>query len=118
MTSKKGGYLGNANLKPAGIGIEFTKDQVKEYMKCAQDPIYFIKKYVKVVSLDEGLVPFNLYDYQEEIVNAVHNNRFVISKLPRYSFRSTTMISYILHYVLFNQSLRISNRLRERSSAV
>ena len=75
MTSKKGGYLGNANLKPAGIGIEFTKDQVQEYMKCAQDPIYFIKKYVKVVSLDEGLVPFNLYDYQEEIVDAVHNNR-------------------------------------------
>ena len=69
MTDKKGGYLGNANLKPAGVGIEFTKDQVEEYMKCAQDPIYFIKKYVKVVSLDEGLVPFNLYDYQEEIVN-------------------------------------------------
>ena len=93
MTDKKGGYLGNANLKPAGVGIEFTKDQVEEYMKCAQDPIYFIKKYVKVVSLDEGLVPFNLYDYQEEIVNAVHNNRFVISKLPRQSGKSTTMIS-------------------------
>ncbi len=117
MTSKKGGYLGNANLKPAGIGIEFTKDQVKEYMKCAQDPIYFIKKYVKVVSLDEGLVPFNLYDYQEEIVNAVHNNRFVISKLPRQSGKSTTMISYILHYVLFNQSMTVAVLANKQSTA-
>ena len=117
MTSKKGGYLGNANLKPAGIGIEFTKDQVQEYMKCAQDPIYFIKKYVKVVSLDEGLVPFNLYDYQEEIVNAVHNNRFVISKLPRQSGKSTTMISYILHYVLFNQSMTVAVLANKQSTA-
>jgi len=117
MTSKKGGYLGNANLKPAGIGIEFTKDQVKEYMKCAQDPIYFIKKYVKVVSLDEGLVPFNLYDYQEEIVDAVHNNRFVISKLPRQSGKSTTMISYILHYVLFNQSMTVAVLANKQSTA-
>ena len=117
MTSKKGGYLGNANLKPAGIGIEFTKDQVKEYMKCAQDPIYFIKKYVKVVSLDEGLVPFNLYDYQEEIVDAVHNNRYVISKLPRQSGKSTTMISYILHYVLFNQSMTVAVLANKQSTA-
>lgn len=117
MTSKKGGYLGNANLKPSGIGIEFTKDQVQEYMKCAQDPIYFIKKYVKVVSLDEGLVPFNLYDYQEEIVDAVHNNRFVISKLPRQSGKSTTMISYILHYVLFNQSMTVAVLANKQSTA-
>ena len=117
MTDKKGGYLGNANLKPAGVGIEFTKDQVEEYMKCAQDPIYFIKKYVKVVSLDEGLVPFNLYDYQEEIVNAVHNNRFVISKLPRQSGKSTTMISYILHYVLFNQSMTVAVLANKQSTA-
>ena len=117
MTDKKGGYLGNANLKPAGVGIEFTKDQVQEYMKCAQDPIYFIKKYVKVVSLDEGLVPFNLYDYQEEIVNAVHNNRFVISKLPRQSGKSTTMISYILHYVLFNQSMTVAVLANKQSTA-
>ena len=83
MTDKKGGYLGNPNLKPAGVGIEFTKEQVQEYLKCSQDPIYFIKNYVKIVSLDEGLVPFQLYPYQENIVNTVHNNRFSIAKLPR-----------------------------------
>ena len=60
MTTKKQGYLGNENLKPAGIDIEYTKEQVEEYLKCSQDPAYFIQKYIKVVSLDEGLVTFKM----------------------------------------------------------
>ena len=95
MTSKKTGYLGNPNLKPAGDKQSFTKSQVEEYIKCSKDPIYFIKKYIKVVSLDEGLVPFNLYDYQTDIVEKIHDNRFVIAKLPRQSGKSTTIISYL-----------------------
>ena len=85
MTSKKGGYLGNLNLKQAGIDIQFTEEQVQEYIKCSKDPVYFIEKYIKVVSLDEGLVPFKMYDYQQDIVEKVHDNRFVIAKLPRQS---------------------------------
>lgn len=107
MTDKKSGYLGNPNLKESGREQNFTKEQIKEYMKCAQDPNYFIKEYVKVVSLDEGLIPFELYDYQEDIVEKVHNNRFVIAKLPRQSGKSTTIVSYILHYILFNQSMTV-----------
>tara|TARA_R110000824_G_scaffold202333_4_gene386593 strand:- start:41 stop:1693 length:1653 start_codon:yes stop_codon:yes gene_type:complete len=117
MTDKKFGYLGNPNLKPAGVEMEFTKEQVKEYIKCAQDPKYFIQKYIKVVSLDEGLVPFNLYDYQEDIVDIIHNNRFVIAKLPRQSGKSTTVISYILHYVLFNQSMSVAVLANKQSTA-
>ena len=117
MTDKKGGYLGNPNLKPAGVGIEFTKEQVQEYLKCSQDPIYFIKNYVKIVSLDEGLVPFELYDYQEDIVDKVHNNRFCIAKLPRQSGKSTTMVSYILHYILFNQSMNVAILANKQATA-
>jgi hypothetical protein len=117
MTNKKGGYLGNPNLKPAGVGIEFTKDQVQEYLKCSQDPIYFIKNYVKIVSLDEGLVPFELYEYQEDIVDKVHNNRFCIAKLPRQSGKSTTMVSYILHYILFNQSMNVAILANKQATA-
>jgi hypothetical protein len=62
------GYLGNQNLKAAGVELQFTKEQIDEYLKCAKDPIYFIKNYVKVVSLDKGLIPFELYDYQQELV--------------------------------------------------
>jgi len=117
MVSKKGGYLGNVNLKEAGVKIEFTKEQVEEYIKCAKDPAYFIEKYIKVVSLDEGLIPFNLYDYQEELVETVHNNRFVIAKLPRQSGKSLTFISYILHYVLFNQSMNAAVLANKQATA-
>jgi len=118
MTEKQRGYLGNQNLKEAGIEIQFTKEQVQEYIKCSQDPIYFVEKYIKVVSLDEGLVPFNLYDYQREIVDTVHNNRFVIAKLPRQSGKSTTIISYILHYILFNQSMTVGVLANKQSTAI
>jgi len=117
MTDKQKGYLGNQNLKEAGINIEFTKEQVKEYMRCATDPIYFIEKYIKVVSLDEGLVPFKMYDYQEHMIDMVHNNRFVIGKLPRQSGKSTTMISYLLHYILFNQSMNVAVLANKQSVA-
>ena len=117
MTTKKRGYLGNANLKPAGIEINYNKVQVKEYLKCSHDPNYFIKQYVKIVSLDEGLVPFDLYEYQENIVDIVHNNRFVIAKLPRQSGKSTTMVSYILHYVLFNQDTNVAILANKQATA-
>jgi hypothetical protein len=101
-------YLGNQNLKAAGVSVPFTEEQVKEYLKCSKDPIYFIREYIKIVSLDEGLVPFDLWDFQEEIIDKVHNNRFVIAKLPRQTGKSTTMISYLLHYVLFNQDVNVA----------
>ena len=108
MVDKQTGYLGNVNLKEAGINIQFTEEQVKEYMKCANDPVYFIEKYIKVVSLDVGLVPFKMYDFQEDMVQTVHNNRFVIAKLPRQSGKSTTMVAYLLHYILFNQNMNVA----------
>ena len=108
MTNKSKGYLGNKQLKEAGVDIEFTEEQVVEYMKCAKDPVYFIEKYIKVVSLDEGLVPFKLYDFQEDMVQTVHENRFTIAKLPRQSGKSTTMVAYLLHYTLFNQNMNVA----------
>jgi len=101
-------YLGNHNLKASGVNVEFTKEQIKEYVKCSEDPLYFIKNYVKIVHLDRGLVPFDLYDFQEDIVNKIHDNRFIIAKLPRQSGKSTTVIAYLLHYVLFNPSMNVA----------
>lgn len=102
------GYLGNKNLKAAGTSVEFTKEQVEEYLKCAKDPVHFIKEYVRIVSLDEGLVPFSMYDFQEDMVRQIHDNRFVIAKLPRQTGKSTTVISYLLHYILFTQDVNVA----------
>jgi hypothetical protein len=100
-------YLGNPNLKKANTPIEFTPDQVQEFIKCKGDPVYFARNYIKIVSLDEGLVPFNLYDFQEEMVRCFHKNRFNIAKLPRQTGKSTTVVSYLLHYIIFNDNVNI-----------
>ena len=101
-------YLGNPNLKKANVPQEWTKEEILEYSRCMKDPIYFIKNYIKIVSLDEGLVPFELYDFQKEMIGTFHNNRFTICKLPRQSGKSTTIIAYLLHYVLFNPQVNVA----------
>jgi len=101
-------YLGNPNLKKANVTQEWTEAEVTEYAKCMKDPLYFIQTYIRIVSLDEGLVPFKLYDFQKEMIGTFHNNRFTICKLPRQSGKSTTIIAYLLHYVLFNPSVNVA----------
>jgi hypothetical protein len=100
-------YLGNPNLKKVGVPINFTPEQIKEYLKCKADPVYFAKTYCKIVSLDEGLVPFKLYDFQEDMVRRFHSNRFNIAKLPRQTGKSTTVVAYLMHYAIFNDNVNI-----------
>ena len=101
-------YLGNPNLKKANVAQDWTQEEVAEYAKCMNDPMYFIQTYIRIVSLDEGLIPFKLYDFQKEMVGTFHNNRFTICKLPRQSGKSTTIIAYLLHYVLFNPTVNVA----------
>ena len=101
-------YNANPNLKKANIAQEWTREEVEEYTKCMNDPLYFIQNYIRIVSLDEGLVPFNLYNFQKEMIGTFHENRFTICKLPRQSGKSTTIIAYLLHYVLFNPSVNVA----------
>jgi len=101
-------YLGNPNLKKANVAQEFTPEQVAEVLKCSEDPVYFIKNYIKIVSLDKGLIPFDMYYFQEEMVQKFHDNRFNIAKLPRQSGKSTIVTSYLLWYVLFNANVNVA----------
>jgi len=110
-------YLGNPLLKAAYVNLEYDEDTLKEYVTCSQDPVHFAKNYVKIVHVDRGLVPFDLYDYQEEMVNTFHNNRFVICKMPRQTGKSTTIVSYLLHYALFNEQSNIAILANKGSTA-
>ena len=110
-------YLGNPNLKKVNTPVEFTKEQILEYQKCSEDPLYFMETYMKIVSLDEGLVPFKMYDFQKHIVRTIHDNRFTICKLPRQSGKSTTTVSYLLHYALFNPNSNIAILANKSSTA-
>jgi hypothetical protein len=100
-------YLGNPLLKRANTPIEFTKEQIEEYIKCKDDPVYFAQNYVQIVTLDHGLQPFKTYEFQEKLINNFHNNRFNICKMPRQTGKSTTCVSYLLHYAIFNDSVNI-----------
>lgn len=110
-------YLGNPNLKKVNVKYEYTKDEILEFQKCAKDPLYFMENYVRIVSLDEGLISFKMYDFQKRIVDTIHKNRFTICKLPRQSGKSTTTISYLLHYALFNPNSNIAILANKSSTA-
>ena len=100
-------YLGNPNLKKANTAVEFTEEQIIEFVKCKEDPVYFANNYIKIVSLDEGLTQFHPYHFQEKLINNFHANRFNICKMPRQTGKSTTVVSYLLHYAVFNDSVNI-----------
>ena len=101
-------YLGNPNLKKANTPIEFTAEDVIEFQKCEGDPVYFITKYIKITTLDHGLQPFKMYNFQKEMVGTFHNNRYSICKLPRQSGKSTTIIAFLLHYCIFNANVNVA----------
>ena len=110
-------YLGNPNLFKANTQKEYTEEQIKEIQKCMVDPIYFISHYIKIVTLDEGLQPIQMYKFQEKMVNTFHNSRFTICKLPRQSGKSTIIIAYLLHYVIFNDNVNVAILANKSSTA-
>ena len=110
-------YLGNPNLKKAHTPSRFTKKQIEEVVKCLDNPKYFIENYLKIVTIDKGLVPFEMYDFQRKMVDTFHDNRFTICKLPRQSGKSTIIVSYLLHYVLFNDNVNVAILANKSSTA-
>ena len=110
-------YLGNPNLKKANTQIEFTQENIQEYLKCKDNPVYFAQNYVKIVTLDHGLQPFKTYDFQERLINNFYQNRFNICKMPRQTGKSTTVISFLLHHVVFNDSVNIGILANKASTA-
>jgi hypothetical protein len=101
-------YLGNINVKRDGVQHNFTEEEIKEYIRCSKDPVYFCKKYLKVISLDEGLVPFNLYPYQEKMFDHFNNNRFSIVLACRQSGKSISSVGYLIWFACFHSEKTIA----------
>ena len=102
LPNKVKNYLGNPRLKRVNMPMQLTEDQVREYVKCAEDPVYFIENYVKVVMLDKGFVQINLYPFQKDAIEKFNKNRRIIVKAGRQVGKTTMVVGYILWYVLFN----------------
>ena len=106
----KESYRDNPLLKRVGIEVQYTEEQVDEYIKCAKDPIYF-SKYINIITLDEGLVPFKMYDFQKDMIKTFHQNRFVITKCPRQVGKTTTAVAYLLCLQLFQKYQRVRHAI-------
>lgn len=102
------GYNGNANLKKTGVGVDWTPELIAEYMKCSQDPIYFCETYMRIIHVDQGLVNFNLYDYQKNMMTSMYENRYTIIATARQIGKSTTTCGFILWYILFNSEKTVA----------
>lgn len=101
-------YLGNKKLKRAGIKLTMTQAQVDEYIRCANEPEYFIEKYVNIITLDKGFQKITLYDWQRKSIDKINNNRMVIIKAGRQIGKTTGIVGYILWYVLFNDAKAVA----------
>jgi hypothetical protein len=107
-TTNKDSYRDNPLLKRAGVEVTYTQEQIDEYIKCSQDPVYFAAKYIKIVNVDEGLMPFRMWDFQKEMIRTYHENRFSITKCPRQVGKTTTSVAYLLWVTLFSDDQNIA----------
>lgn len=110
-------YNANPNLKAAGVPVPFSTEQVEEYIKCKNDPIYFIENYIKIVSIDKGLVPFKLHDYQKKMILGFHENRKVIVRAARQIGKTTTVAAYFTYYILFHDNKTLAILANKASTA-
>jgi len=108
MIDNKDSYRDNPLLKKAGVQIKYSQEQVEEYMRCARDPVYFAEKHIKIVNVDRGLMPFEMWPFQKEMIKLFHENRFVITKCPRQVGKTTTSVAYLLWLTLFSDSQNIA----------
>lgn len=110
-------YLGNPNVKRDGVSEQWTAESITEYKKCMDNPIYFAETHLKVINLDEGLVPFKLYPYQEEMFGRFNEHRFNIILACRQSGKSISVCAYLLWYALFHPEKTVAILANKASTA-
>lgn len=104
MKRSKDTFKGSKLLKPSNVNIEYTEDQIKEIIKCRENPVHFIENYMKIVSLDRGIIPFKLYPFQREMIEMFHKEKYSLVKLSRQAGKTTTTVGFVLHELIFNNN--------------
>ena len=102
------GYNNNPNLPREDFKHAFTQQEIDEFIKCANDPVYFATTYMRIINVDRGLMPFEMWDFQKEMLQTFHENRFSICKLPRQVGKTTTSVAFLLHFILFNENVNVA----------
>jgi hypothetical protein len=107
MNNPEHGYNGNPYVKRDGVEQQYTDAEMEEYIKCSEDPEYFIENYVKVINLNKGLTDFKLYGYQKKMVKHFSDNRFSIVLACRQSGKSVTSVAWLLWFILFHADKKV-----------
>ncbi|CAB4170746.1 large terminase protein [uncultured Caudovirales phage] len=115
--SRYEGYQGNPNLPRESYIHSFTQHELNEFRKCVADPVYFATQYIRIVNVDRGLIPFEMWDFQKNLLQSFNDNRFSICKLPRQVGKTTTAVAFLLHYILFNKDVNIAILANKSSTA-
>ena len=98
---------GNEFIKRAYAESEYTPENIQELKRCQQDPVYFIRNYVYLQHPTRGKILFNLYDYQEELVKACHEEKRVIALISRQMGKTQTISMFLLWYAMFHEDKTI-----------
>ena len=101
-------FNGNPLLKPAYAKVQLSAEQLVEYMRCEEDPLYFIENYVKIISLDHGTIKFKPWEFQKKMISTMVEERFTICKMPRQVGKTTTTAAIILWHVLFKKEYTVA----------
>ena len=90
------------------MSFQLTKNEIlKEILKSGKDPTYFITNYAKIAHPLEGLLPFKLYDFQEDLVKNFNDHRFNVILKARQLGISTTTAAYIAWMLLFHRNKNV-----------
>src|ERR1035437_7188924 len=110
-------FRGNTKLRPEGAAVEYTNEMIAQYLNCKNDPIYFIKTYIYITHPDKGVIKFELFDYQEEMIDAYHNNRKVIFLTSRQQGKTTVSAAYLLWFIIFNDYKQVAILANKQATA-
>ena len=102
------GYRGSSTLKKSNVKIDWTSEIVQELVRCSQDPIYFAENHIKIVNIDQGLIPIQLFDYQKQIIQSIHDNRYTVAELARQLGKTVSICCYVLWYIIFNPNKTVA----------
>lgn len=84
-----------------------TQHQVQEIVQCGRDPAYFIKKYTKIQHPLKGLIPFDLYPFQEDAVQDLKSHRFNVILKSRQLGISTLVAAFSVWLAIFHRDKNI-----------
>ena len=113
-------FEGKINTKAPNLVFEYRKEELEELAKCAADVTYFGNKYCFSMT-DEGIRKITLRTYQEDMLSAFQDNRFVVMLASRQIGKTVTSSIFIAWYLCFHSDRNImvvANKLATTSEIV